>query len=313
MSDPQTTIALLTEQRDRFVAFAFAAAEVLLEVNGEGRINFVAGGVKALLGLQPSTLSGRSLQELAVPGDRFLVGEHLVRLQQSTRAADMIVGFEVADGKPLPALVSGMKSPQRDDVFHITLRHLPLVARGTDRQILVSPIAIQDFCTAASDMGRQAAQAEEKPKLALYEIDLGLLRDKQGAEAAEQVETDLVQSMRAWAAGSSAVGRAGQGRYSLLMDEYSDPAVLARRLREVAKARGAEVEVGSTVLDISDALEDESLSLMLGSALRRFEAEGLESVSKGTLRDLVVPSAGRKGGAGVVMNAKRKGTKESWG
>lgn len=313
MSDPQTTIALLTEQRDRFVAFAFAAAEVLLEVDGEGRIGFVAGGVKALIGLQPSSLSGRKLQDLAVPGDRFLVGEHLVRLQQSTRAADMIVSFQVVDAKPLPVLVSGMKSPQRAGLFHVTLRHLPLVARGRDREMLASPATIQDFCAAAADMGQQAAQAEEKPKLALYEIDLGMLRAEQGKDAAEQVETDLVQSMRAWAAGAGAVGRAGEGRYSLLMDEYSDPQVLAGRLRDVAKARGADLRVGSTVLDISDALEDESLSLMLGSALRRFEAEGLAGVLKDNLRDLVTPSGKGRRGAGVVMNAKRKGSKESWG
>ena len=306
-------MALLIEQRDRFVAFAFAAAEVLCEVDREGRIGFVAGGVKALIGADPAVLSGKSLSALVVEGDRFLVGEHLVRLQQSTRAADMIVSLEHPDGRPLPVLVSGMKSPQRADVFHIVMRRLPMVPRGEDRQILVSPVTARDFVAAAAELGRQAAQSDEKPQLALYEIDLGMVRKDKGAKEADSLETSMIQSMRAWASGSGAVGRTGQGRYSLLLDQYTDHAALGRRLGDVAKARGADVNVGYKLLDITDALEDETLPMMLARALDQFQNKGLDGVTAGRLGDIAGKADQATNPARPGINARRKGTKESWG
>ena len=309
MSDNKANTALLIEQRDRFVAFAFASAEVLLEVNTAGRIGFVAGGVRALLGHEQASLPGRTLMDLAVQADRFLVQEHLVRLQESARAADMIVTFETAAGKHLPVLVSGMRSPQRDGIYHVTIRRLPLVARGADRDILVSPVAARDFIAAACDLGRQAVQAEEKPKLALYEINLGMVREEHGEETAANVETGIVQSMRAWASGSSAIGQNGEGKYSVMLDEYTDHAALARRLGAVAAAQGAAVKVDSTVLDIADVLDKDELPHLLEQALGRFEHHGVAALQGVKVTDL----AARPGGRGAVMNARRKGARESWG
>jgi PAS domain-containing protein len=60
-------------ERDRFVAFAFAAADLLLEVDGEGKITFAAGALKALTHRDASALKGRPFTELLADSDRALV------------------------------------------------------------------------------------------------------------------------------------------------------------------------------------------------------------------------------------------------
>ena len=44
--------------RDRFVAFAFCWADILIELDPQQRISFAVGATKALLGLGPEGLSG---------------------------------------------------------------------------------------------------------------------------------------------------------------------------------------------------------------------------------------------------------------
>ena len=53
MSQPLDTIR---GERDRFVAFAFAAADLLLEVDDAGKITFAAGALKALTQRDASAL-----------------------------------------------------------------------------------------------------------------------------------------------------------------------------------------------------------------------------------------------------------------
>lgn len=45
-------------ERDRFVAFAFAAADLLLEVDGAGKITFAAGALKSLTNRDAGALMG---------------------------------------------------------------------------------------------------------------------------------------------------------------------------------------------------------------------------------------------------------------
>lgn len=59
----------LKHQRDRFLAFAFAAADMLVEMNGDGRITFASGAVRAMTGFEEGELLRQSFCDLFVPQD----------------------------------------------------------------------------------------------------------------------------------------------------------------------------------------------------------------------------------------------------
>ncbi len=59
--------------RDRFVAFAFCWADILIELDPQQRISFAVGATKALLGLGPEGLIGRNFMDVVSPKDRVLV------------------------------------------------------------------------------------------------------------------------------------------------------------------------------------------------------------------------------------------------
>ena len=49
----------LVEQRNRFLSFAFAAADILVETDSDGIIRYAAGATAALAGADETTLDGR--------------------------------------------------------------------------------------------------------------------------------------------------------------------------------------------------------------------------------------------------------------
>ena len=56
---PEQTVRHLRLERDRHVAFAFAAADLLVEVGDEGIIVAVSGAAHAVLGADTKALFGR--------------------------------------------------------------------------------------------------------------------------------------------------------------------------------------------------------------------------------------------------------------
>ena len=65
----------LKRDRDRFVALAFCAADLLLEINAKGAITFSAGATQSLVGKPPEGLIGAPFMALIAEPDRPLVRE----------------------------------------------------------------------------------------------------------------------------------------------------------------------------------------------------------------------------------------------
>lgn len=71
VSTPTPSVAdTLRAERDRYVAFAFAAADLLLEVNENGVIVFAVGALRSLTRRDSATLVGRPSPSFEVPTPR---------------------------------------------------------------------------------------------------------------------------------------------------------------------------------------------------------------------------------------------------
>ena len=75
----------LRRDRDRFVALAFCAADLLLEVNAQGRVTFAAGATLSLVGRTPEEMSGSLLLDMIAPDDRMLMSEFLRGMTPGSR------------------------------------------------------------------------------------------------------------------------------------------------------------------------------------------------------------------------------------
>lgn len=314
---PDLTIA---EQRDRFLTFAFAASDVLIEVDNNGTIVFVAGSVVSLLGRSVDQLMGESIGSVASEEHRIVLTEYLKKLISTGRASDRLIKVNhQEDDKTIQISVSGMSSPQRPGIHHLALKKVPLAARRQQGQVPASPMSVLDFANSAAMLSAEARTAGEDLNFAMYDVGWDQVEKTVSKEKAEELNDTLVKTLRAWASGGSGVGQVGDGKFSLLLDEGIDPETLSKRIAAVAKETddGLDLEVSQATLSVSDVMDTDDFGAFFEQAMERFDEVGGESFDLLNFNELpgkkkkVVPPPSDTMPARRV--ARRKGSTASWG
>lgn len=91
---------------ERFVAFAFAAADLVAEVDLEGRITYAAGAFRARLGQTPEAFISRPIQSLIAPADHEALDAALLLLSEKGRLAPLLI--RLADAKRTQLALAGL-------------------------------------------------------------------------------------------------------------------------------------------------------------------------------------------------------------
>ncbi|MBM3558144.1 MAG: PAS domain S-box protein, partial [Alphaproteobacteria bacterium] len=111
----QAPLRRLRQERNRFLAFAFAAADLLIEVDGEGRILYAAGSTRVLLGRGAEELVGKAFIDLTAAYDRAMFRQILRRLEGADRIAPVRLRLASPKGGAVPMLLSGYRLPDLAD------------------------------------------------------------------------------------------------------------------------------------------------------------------------------------------------------
>lgn len=90
--------------RDRFVALAFCAADVLFETEANLKISYAAGATVALTCTAPEEIVGQSLLDIIAPADRPLIDE-LIRGMTSAKRLDPVSVHLIGTNGPTPSLL----------------------------------------------------------------------------------------------------------------------------------------------------------------------------------------------------------------
>ena len=94
------------DNNERFVAFAFAAADLVAEVDPEGRITYAAGAFRARLGQTSEAFIGRPVRSLIIPADHEALEAALLLLSEKGRLAPLLI--RLADAKRTQFALAGL-------------------------------------------------------------------------------------------------------------------------------------------------------------------------------------------------------------
>jgi EAL domain-containing protein (putative c-di-GMP-specific phosphodiesterase class I) len=92
--------------RERFVAFAFAGADMLVETNLEGQIAFTAGAFRLRFGAAPESFMGQDLAGLIAAPDRGSFAAALAMMPERGRLSPTVL--RLANAEQTPFVVSGL-------------------------------------------------------------------------------------------------------------------------------------------------------------------------------------------------------------
>jgi EAL domain-containing protein (putative c-di-GMP-specific phosphodiesterase class I) len=223
----------LRNERDRFVAFAFAAADLLLEIDSNHVICFASGATLSLTRHSADELVGQSVLELLAPRERPMIRILLRSLAKGGRMSPVPVQLANTDGSV--AVLGGCRLPTQHDYYYLTFG-LPVPAvvvddRDAQRDPETGLLDQNTFTRLATDR----LDSERPAKLTLLNLGgLEKLRSRVDGEVSAGLLAAVGRHLRARSSGGDAAGRLADGRFGVLHEDNLDPDTLNSQIGEIA-------------------------------------------------------------------------------
>ena len=269
---------------ERLLAFSFANADILLEVDGALCVRYICGATRSLLHHAEPELNGHLLCKLIAAADRGMVQALLNGLANNTRLNPVIVRLACGDAKPSSALLSGYRMDDKAARFYLTLTRVrPSTAdlrrsEGADPQSgLLSSASFVD-----SVNERLAATQGHHPdaKLTLIRLnEFDDLKKRLGDDNVGQMMQEIGGLLRAMSVDGGTAGRLGEDRFGLMHTPAVTPTELEEGVARISRAndptRGGASVSGATIELDSDTLSAEDRQRVILYTVRKFsDAQG---------------------------------------
>jgi EAL domain-containing protein (putative c-di-GMP-specific phosphodiesterase class I) len=207
--------------RDRFLAFAFAAADLLVEATADGTIVFADGAFNARFGRPAAGFVGGGLNALVAAEDQAAVSLAVSTARQHGRASPLLVRLADAEGSRMSLSVLAMHDGAR---FFATFSRPAL--RATP---------------ALEAAGRFQEVAEARLRAAGRGGTLGFVEVQGWAEASrarspreqQALETEVLAAVHRHAGPGATAGDLSGGRFGVLTAGEADMAALADEIGQV--------------------------------------------------------------------------------
>jgi EAL domain-containing protein (putative c-di-GMP-specific phosphodiesterase class I) len=214
----------------RLLGFAFASADLLLEISSQGEICVALGASEALSGELEPALMGKSWRTFIDAADHPMLEALFDGLETGQRGGPVTVRVANADGGARAASVCAFRLPENGDALSCALsRADPNVAPPPGE--LVDRSQFEALSTALL----QTAQATgANLELALIELSgLGAVREKTSEAERQALETRLAGVLRAQAHGGQAATELGEDRFALVRSRGEGAEALTRRVAKL--------------------------------------------------------------------------------
>lgn len=268
--------AILRQQRDRFIGFAFAGGDLLVETDLAGRISYVAGAAQTISGQSEGAMIGKMLTDLVLPELAETAKAFLGELVAKGRATPCRIGFAGVGGHWL--VMAGHAGGERSDVLQLSFRaDLPKLAEN--RSILNADV----FKNQLIDRLDPSDHASTLTMLDLSELETW------SEDAAESCRSEIGKSLESLCSKDSTTGWLDDGVLGIVQDVDMDMEALEATIRTHSKIadpkgvgltpRTASLSMNSTGLAPGDA------SQTLLYAINRFAETKGEGFSISSLQD----------------------------
>jgi EAL domain-containing protein (putative c-di-GMP-specific phosphodiesterase class I) len=278
----------MSSQLQRFISFAFAAADLLIEVGAAGEIRFALGAAMSLTNRHDNDLVGSNWLELFDPADHSSIQDMVSALGPQGRCGPLPVRMAVGGSKGasiLCAALSACRLTGPQERLSCVLTALP-TTDASDK-----PLAdIEEFIDAARQAEKEVAQLTfiDAPGL------LGLAQsDPTTCQALTQRITTLLQSS---AISNKAVAQLSETRFGVA--HGNDASSLCKGLADITEegaTNGVHLGISTHHLDLaSDGLQKDELLQVVRFVVNRFATQGAAAKLPGSAAqafDLMVDSA----------------------
>ncbi|MEO1089896.1 MAG: EAL domain-containing protein [Pseudomonadota bacterium] len=289
----------VTNERERFLTFAFAAADVLIELDANGDVVYATGATPRIL--DGGSLVGSRFVDLFVPADRALLAYVLGELAEGGRRGPVDV---TAAATAQCGACSLIRTPGSDRTRAVLcgLKARRNAAADANRDPRTGLLDAEAFREMAERELRLSVAGEEGLQLSM--VRLTGIENLSGAPLQGLLDS-VAASLRAISANGNAAACVGAGRFALLHEEGAGGDHLNAQLQTTVRAFDGISGVGSDARTM--ALEPAGLSPDQACAALRHVLDQLERATEGGLGtgDLADALSERLAGAAARVSAAR--------
>lgn len=267
----------LRAERDRFVAFAFAAADVLIELDAGFRIKFVSGAAAALTARTSEALIDTSFFDVVEPAERSMVRAFLTSLAVGGRLTPVAVRLA---GNTVPSVaLGGCRLPAQEARYHISLTiPVPPVSYVAAEGDTVSGLLDKD---AFARLASETVNSHQPYTVTLLDMGgLEKLRARVSGELAAGLVQGIGRQLQARSLNGGSAGELGDGRFGVLHEGALDLKGLVHQITTFSKSvdpEGQGIEVaGMTVAPAQSGLGEDDAARVLVYAINRFAGSGAD-------------------------------------
>lgn len=182
MSDTPARFEQLRSERDRFVAFAFAAADVVLELDAHCGVRYAAGATQALFEADSSELVGKGLFDLVAPEDRNRLRVAMTAVPTADRLPPISV--QLCGESPARVVMTGYHLPDLEGRYFLAVGYdrqssAPMSRPEMKRDQATGLLDRNSFGSAMSERIEEVKARGEHCDLTLFDFkDLDGLRER---------------------------------------------------------------------------------------------------------------------------------------
>jgi EAL domain-containing protein (putative c-di-GMP-specific phosphodiesterase class I) len=281
-------------ERDRFIGFSFASADLLLELTGDLRICWSGGAVRALLGLDSEHLSAVAVAEFLSPLDAVLLSTALRQLEPGERRRGINLALRHAtETTPRQATACVYRSLDADKAEFFLSLSIPPPEPGASegkhpRHRATGLIEAVDFAESTAKALRTARAAGQSARLTLVQIcGEAELDQLLGRNRSKALLAEIGHELRKHAVTEDGAAKLGDGRFSVAqLDGEPAHAITDAivRLGENYDLDPAALKVEETSVGFQGpaSLGEDDVESILSHVLERFRTGGAEAIAAGS-------------------------------
>jgi EAL domain-containing protein (putative c-di-GMP-specific phosphodiesterase class I)/GGDEF domain-containing protein len=274
-------MAEIRADRDRFVAFAFAAADLLIELDAKRRIVFATGAAQSLIGIAAAKLTGRHFLDLFPSGDRGFATRVLDGLTEAERIEPVALALARPDGGATRVWLGGCRFGGNQSNYFLAISHLisPLSAEieeGRDPESrLLDGNALPDVLKRVSQ-----STGDQPVALTMLHLDgLSALQQRLGDQRRSELMSEIGAVLRLSSTGGDAAAQISDQQFALVQRPGVDSDTIEAELATITAAaspnrRPLAMRSAQVVVEAAD-LDDKNAAQALAYCVRKFsESDG---------------------------------------
>jgi EAL domain-containing protein (putative c-di-GMP-specific phosphodiesterase class I)/GGDEF domain-containing protein len=288
----------LREERDRFVGFAFANADLLLELDRGTKVQWVGGAVKSILDVEADALIEKPFTKILADQDGVLLTASLRNLGPGQRRRGLKLALRQSAAEPdLQRTVEACiyrAFDKADERFFLSVVRAQVTAaeQGPARQRdrVTGLLEAVEFTQAATDAVKLARKSGKAACLTLIEIcGEAELKNLLGAERSEALLGEIGAQLKLHAIDHESAGRVGDGKFSITHLESESPAAIAEAIAKAGQSYNLDQKAlnlhETTVQFHGNSLSEDDVDGILSYIVGKFTTEGTAGMEAGSAED----------------------------